>query len=112
MGARAALAGVLGCVGFHWGLSGFVGYTAGGLWIPLMMKEGDFSSGECETWDGLEAKVDALVGLNRRLAEENAALRRQQQDWSAERTALVNKIEMAKSRVETLIMRYKSLRQD
>ena len=76
------------------------------------MKEGDFSSDRCETWGGLEAKVDALVGLSRQLAEENAALRRQQQDWSAERAALINKIEMAKSRLETLIMRYKSLRQD
>lgn len=77
-----------------------------------MMKEGDFSYGQGETWDGLDAKVDALVGLNQRLAEENTALRRQQQDWSAERAALINKIEMAKSRLETLIMRYKSLQRD
>ena len=76
------------------------------------MKEGNVSSSRSATWDGLEDKVDALIDLNWRLAEENKALRRQQREWFAERAVLVNKIEATQSRLETMIMRYKSLERD
>ena len=61
------------------------------------------------SWDVLEAKIDQLIERNHALAQENAALRRQQRKWSTERADLVRRNEMAKSGLETMIARLKSL---
>lgn len=60
----------------------------------------------------LEAKVDELIELCAVLSRENRALRAQQQNWSAERAKLIEKNELAKSRVESMITRLKTLEQD
>lgn len=60
----------------------------------------------------LEQKVAELIGLCTVLSRENRALRAQQQNWSAERAKLIEKNELAKSRVESMITRLKTLEQD
>ena len=57
----------------------------------------------------LEAHVDELVGSLRELSEENAALRNQQSNLMAERAALIEKSELARSRVEAMIARLKAM---
>ena len=60
-------------------------------------------------WHELEAKVQELLELTSTLARENRALRAQQRNWSSERAKLIEKNELAKSRVESMITRLKSL---
>ena len=63
-------------------------------------------------WSALERRIQALLDLNLKLARENRALRTQQNNWAAERAALIEKNEVAKSRVEAMIGRLKGLEQD
>jgi cell division protein ZapB len=64
------------------------------------------------TMEQLEQKVDELIELCTILGRENRALRAQQQNWSSERAKLIEKNELAKSRVESMITRLKTLEQD
>ena len=57
----------------------------------------------------LEQQVDELLVLTQVLSKENTALRAQQKSWSTERAKLIEKNELAKSRVEAMITRLKSL---
>ena len=60
----------------------------------------------------LQALVDRVEGLARltnRLLDENRSLRTSQQQLVAERAALLDKNEQARSRVEAMIQRLKSL---
>ncbi len=63
-------------------------------------------------FSALEQKVDELIDLCDTLGKENKALRAQQQTWTNERAKLIEKNELAKSRVESMITRLKSLEQD
>ncbi len=63
-------------------------------------------------WDRLEAQINELIELNDKLQRESQALRLQQQNWSSERAALIEKNELAKSRVEAMIGRLKALEHD
>lgn len=63
-------------------------------------------------WTGLEDKVGELIDLCAVLAKENRALRAQQQTWTTARAKLIEKNELAKSRVESMIVRLKALEQD
>ncbi len=63
-------------------------------------------------WDALESRVQALIELNLDLTRENQALRLQQRNWSSERATLIEKNELAKSRVEAMIGRLKALEHD
>jgi cell division protein ZapB len=65
-----------------------------------------------EDWNTLEEKVDELIELCSVLTRENRALRAQQQNWTTERAKLIEKNELAKSRVESMITRLKALEQD
>ena len=67
------------------------------------------SSTDLET---LERKVNELIELCSTLARENRALRTQQNNWSMERARLIEKNELAKSKVEAMIGRLKSLEHD
>jgi len=60
----------------------------------------------------LEAKLDQLIRACERLSHENRALREKESSWSRERTRLVEKNEMARTRVEAMITRLKSLETD
>lgn len=65
-----------------------------------------------DDWKSLEAKIDELIELCNVLSRENRALRAQQQNWTTERAKLIEKNELAKSRVESMITRLKALEQD
>jgi cell division protein ZapB len=57
----------------------------------------------------LEARVDELVRAVMLLKDENRNLRSQQANLMAERSSLIEKTEMAKSRVEAMITRLRSM---
>ena len=57
----------------------------------------------------LGERIDKLLDLVRRLAEENRSLRAGQELLASERAQLLNKNELARSRVEAMIHRLKSL---
>lgn len=57
----------------------------------------------------LEAKLDRLLALCERLKQENHRLREQESGWLRERTRLIEKNELARTRVEAMISRLKSL---
>ena len=54
-------------------------------------------------------RVERLARLTIRLLDENRSLRTSQQQLVAERAALLDKNEQARSRVEAMIQRLKSL---
>ncbi len=62
-----------------------------------------------EEMDILERRVNQLIALTEQLSRENQALRTQQDNWSVERAKLIEKNELAKSRVESMIGRLRSL---
>ncbi|MCS3808097.1 cell division protein ZapB [Xanthomonas arboricola] len=59
----------------------------------------------------LAARVEALVERTQRLTDENRSLRHQQEQLIGERSQLLTKNEQARSRVEAMIVRLKSLEQ-
>ena len=62
-----------------------------------------------EEMDVLERRVSELISLIEQLSRENKALRTQQENWSVERAKLIEKNELAKSRVESMIGRLRAL---
>ncbi|MCK8516584.1 TIGR02449 family protein [Methylonatrum kenyense] len=59
----------------------------------------------------LEQRVDQLVELCLRLREENRVLRQSQESLNAERAGLLEKNELARSRIEAMISRLKAMEQ-
>ncbi len=57
----------------------------------------------------LEEKIDRLILICNKLEDENRALRDQQNSLIVERAALVEKSEMARSRVEAMITRLRAM---
>ncbi len=57
----------------------------------------------------LEEKVSSLTSLCGKLSEENKSLRASQQALNSERAALLEKNNQAKSRVEAMIRRLKTM---
>ena len=57
----------------------------------------------------VSGRVDRLLEMCQRLAEENRSLRQSQEQLSAERSNLLAKNEQARSRVEAMIARLRSL---
>lgn len=57
----------------------------------------------------LEQQLDELLRTSRRLREENLLLRTQQAAWLSERAQLVEKTEVARSRIESMVNRLKQL---
>jgi len=57
----------------------------------------------------LAEQVDRLLGTVRRLTDENRSLRQSQEQLSGERAGLLARNEQARSRVEAMIQRLKSL---
>lgn len=67
-----------------------------------------------ESIDHLRAmleRFDTLAAKLRQLSEENRLLRQQHEQISAERAQLIAKNEQARTRVEAMIVRLKSLEQ-
>jgi cell division protein ZapB len=59
----------------------------------------------------LEVRLDELVTSIERLKEENRSLRDQQDNLVSDRANLIEKNEMAKTRVEAMINRLKAMEQ-
>ena len=59
--------------------------------------------------ENLEDKVDELVALCSALDKENKSLRGRENDWLSERRQLLIKNETARSKVEGMISRLKSM---
>lgn len=57
----------------------------------------------------LESKVDQLIETVTTLSAENQALRQQQGSLAVERADLIEKTELARTRVEAMISRLKSM---
>jgi cell division protein ZapB len=57
----------------------------------------------------LETKLDRLILLTSRLQQENADLKARESAWQQERVRLIEKNELARSRVEAMITHLKSL---
>lgn len=60
----------------------------------------------------LEQKVDELIRLCELLNNENNALKSRLSNWSMERSRLVEKNEIARVKIESMIARLKSLEQN
>lgn len=57
----------------------------------------------------LESKIDELIALCRDLNYENQRLQGEKDGWLRERQDLVNKNELARSKVEAMIVRLRSM---
>jgi len=57
----------------------------------------------------VEEKLDELIRLCNRLEKENATLKAQEQGWEQERKRLVEKNDIARTRVEAMIQHLKDL---
>lgn len=57
----------------------------------------------------LEARIDELIRSSAELEKENRVLRDQHSALMAERAALIEKSELARSRVESMIARLKAM---
>ena len=57
----------------------------------------------------LESRVDELIDRCEALARENRILRENNRSWAVERAGLLERNEAAKSKVEAMIERLKSL---
>ena len=67
------------------------------------------ASNQSAQLDQLTRRVEDLIALTEVLANENRALRAQQQQWSLERAKLLEKNQTATTSVEGMITRLKSL---
>ncbi|MDC3124581.1 TIGR02449 family protein [Gammaproteobacteria bacterium] len=77
--------------------------------LPFMTDKQSSNTPRMEEMDILERRVGELISLADQLSRENKALRTQQENWSVERAKLIEKNELAKSRVESMIGRLRSL---
>ncbi len=57
----------------------------------------------------LETKIDALIRLCHQLTEENQMLREEQADLMSERSHLLEKNSLARTRIEGIVQRLKSI---
>lgn len=62
-----------------------------------------------ENLENLEEKIDELVALCGALDKENKSLRNNENEWLSERRQLLIKNETARSKVEAMIARLKSM---
>jgi cell division protein ZapB len=65
-----------------------------------------------QSLQAIDARVDRLLELCRTLQEENRSLRHSQEQLANERAQLIARNEQARSRVEAMILRLKSLEQN
>ena len=60
----------------------------------------------------LEKRIDELIALCDELESKHRAIETDRENWTQERNSLLEKKEMAKAKIEAMIMRLKSLEQD
>ena len=61
------------------------------------------------TTAALTSRIDDLIALCATLARENQALQKEQAAWRAERARLIERNELAKSKIDAMIGRLRSL---
>lgn len=59
----------------------------------------------------LDKKVDTLIQLCFDMKKENQVLRNNEHDWENERNALLNKNQLARTRLEKVLQHLKALQQ-
>ena len=64
-----------------------------------------------ERFNALDEKIDALVALCAAMKRENQVLRNNEHSWQTERQQLLENNKLAKSRLEAVLGRLKSLEQ-
>ena len=64
---------------------------------------------EKTTTAALTSRIDDLIALCATLARENQALHKEQAAWRAERARLIERNELAKSKIDAMIGRLRSL---
>lgn len=64
-----------------------------------------------ENFNTLDEKIDALITLCTAMKQENQLLRANQNNWQSERQQLLENNRQAKSRLESVLTRLKSLEQ-
>lgn len=62
-----------------------------------------------DAFGDLEGKIDQLVALSDQLRSENGSLKEREAGLMKERTVLIEKNEMARTKVESMITRLKAL---
>lgn len=60
----------------------------------------------------LEKRIDELIAICEELERKQSSMEADRETWQQERTRLLEKNELAKSKIEAMIMRLKSLEQD
>jgi cell division protein ZapB len=60
----------------------------------------------------LMARLELLIGRVEQLKSQNALLLAQEKTWREERAHLIEKIDLARRKVESMISRLKALEQD
>ena len=65
-----------------------------------------------EPFGALEHQIDQLIYRCHQLEQENRTLRTQENSWRKVRTRLIEKNELARTRVEAMIERLKALEQE
>ena len=60
----------------------------------------------------LDRKITELVQLCQQLRQENRILRASEQQWKQERAQLIEKNELARTKIEAMIGRLKALEQE
>ena len=63
------------------------------------------------SFNALEGKVDALIQLCDDMKKENQLLRDDKHSWEHERKTLIEKNQLARTRLEKVLQRLKSLEQ-
>lgn len=73
------------------------------------LQDGDAEAVRAIDLSTLEARIDELIRSSAELEKENRVLRDQHSSLMAERAALIEKSELARSRVESMIARLKAM---
>ena len=81
----------------------------GAIYDSKIMSSNKKTDGAELNLEELETRVDDLIDTISRLRKENISLRTRQEDLMSERAALIEKSEQAKSRLESMIGRLKSM---
>jgi cell division protein ZapB len=67
---------------------------------------------ETQQFKLLERKIGDLIALCEQLDQENRVLKNTANEWQLEREQLIQKTEIARSKVEAMIIRLKSMEKD
>lgn len=67
---------------------------------------------DTQPFEQLESKLDDLIQLYSQLDQENRTLKTQASSWQHEREQLLRKVELARSKVDAMIIRLKALEQE